>query len=238
MERRTIQGARQKSALIPGGEVQSFDRPDCLIPSAALGIEISYLLPQKPRNASFSSPQLAVFQEEVVRKAERCYRLIDSRPARVLVYFKNDWVRKRDEYAMANEIAQFVRDNYPANARPVLLQQGGSCVRGWVDGLSIVGISCVDELWETSASSSIPILTHDQLYSRIRSKDRRLPEYRTRVPQDWEIWLLLATSISALHSVAVPYEVTTWRFESGFDRVLLSPWDGDVIQLNTSPLRT
>ena len=195
-------------------------------------------MPQKPKNAAFSSPQLSAFQENVIRKAERCYRVIDSRPAKVLVYFKNDWVRKRNEHAMANEIAQFVRDNFPVKTGHVLLQQLGDGVRGWVDGLSVVGISCVDEPWETSASSFIPILTHDQLYSQIKSKDRRLPEYRTRVPQSWEIWLLLATSISVLHSVAVPYEVTRWQFESRFDRVLLSPWDGDVIQLNTSQSRT
>jgi hypothetical protein len=86
--RQTIELARQKGALIPRGELEEFEKPDWLIPSAQLAIEVSYLLPQKQTKAAFSSPQLATFQEKVVRKAESFYRERDSRPARVLVYFK------------------------------------------------------------------------------------------------------------------------------------------------------
>lgn len=236
-ERRTIESARRKSTLIPSGDLQEFEKPDWLIPSAQLGIEVSYLFPQKPKNAAFSSPQLAQFQQDVIRKAEICYRGIGSRPAGVMAYFKNDWLRKRNEQAMASEIAQFVWDNYPTDGGHVMLQQHGDGVHGWVDGLSIVAISCMNQPWDTSASSFIPILTRDQLNSRISAKTERLPEYRTRVPQGWEIWLLLATSISVLHSVAVPHEVTTWKFESNFERILLSPWDDDVFQLNISSPR-
>jgi hypothetical protein len=73
-ERRTIESARRKSTLIPSGDLQEFEKPDWLIPSAQLGIEVSYLFPQKPKNAAFSSPQLAQFQQDVIRKAEICYR--------------------------------------------------------------------------------------------------------------------------------------------------------------------
>jgi hypothetical protein len=45
------------ATLIPSGELKEFENPDWLIPSAALAIEVSYLLPEKPDQALFTGPQ-------------------------------------------------------------------------------------------------------------------------------------------------------------------------------------
>jgi hypothetical protein len=46
-ERRIIESARKHSNLFPPGTLVMADRPDGRIPSAALGVEVSELLPEK-----------------------------------------------------------------------------------------------------------------------------------------------------------------------------------------------
>jgi hypothetical protein len=236
IERRTIELARQKSDLIPGGELQEFERPDWLIPSASVAIEVSLLLPVKAEDAMFSGPQLSRFQESVVDKAEQLYRAVDRRPANVLVYFKNEWARKRDARAlglMAKDLAEFVCANYPTETDTVTLQQFSDGVRGWVDGISSVRIARLGGGWSAGAHNDVGLLSHDRLASRIEDKEKRLAEYRARVPEGWQLWLLFATSFPSLWSVSVPGEVREWRFTSRFDRVLLLSWEHGVLRLNT-----
>ena len=77
-------------------------------------------------------------------EAKQLHRVADPRPANVLVYFKNEWARKRDvraARAMAQELAEFVCVNYPTETDAVTFQQFTDGVRGWVDGLSSVRIA-------------------------------------------------------------------------------------------------
>jgi hypothetical protein len=138
IELRTIEWARGKSALIPSGELKEFENPDWLIPSAALAIEVSYLLPEKPDKALFTGPQLARFQENVVTTAEQSYReLAGPGPADVLVYFTNDWTGKRDAKAMGRALAEFVLCNYPSDGKTVVLDETTP------DGFALVRIACL-----------------------------------------------------------------------------------------------
>lgn len=147
LERRVIEEARRHSTLFPRGKLSPFEAPDWVINSASLGIEVTELLPCKQRDVAFSGPQLAAFQKDVVRTAERCYRARPDAPAAdVLAYFKNDRTRKRDAVAMGQALAQFVVDNYPAQGT-VTLDAVTRGVRGWVDGLSVVRILCRDGEW-------------------------------------------------------------------------------------------
>ena len=70
-ERRLIEEARRRSTCFPAGELSVYEKPDWLIRSASLGIEVTELLPAKAGDALFSRPQLSCFQEEVVRTAEQ-----------------------------------------------------------------------------------------------------------------------------------------------------------------------
>jgi len=74
------------------------------------------------------------------------------------------------------------------------------------------------------------LLTYDHLARQITGKDKLLTHYRARLPE-WEIWLLLATDIHVLKSVEIPADLTDWRFNFQFDRVLLMPWIGGVVEL-------
>jgi hypothetical protein len=45
------------------------------------------------------------------------------------------------------------------------------------------------------------------------------------------MWLLLTTDIRVLQSVWIPYDISEWKFTFDFDRVLLMPWNQEVIDL-------
>lgn len=227
IERRVIEWARQKSTLIPSGELQEFERPDWLIPTAQLAIEVSLLLPRKPEGALFSPPQLSKFQEQVVAEAEQIYRESGGPgPIDVLVCFKNDWTRKRDPKFMARALAEYVRNNYPKDGKTIQLDEAVP------DGIFLARIACFDGGWNTSAINSIEIVTHERLSASIADKNQRVPEYRKRMQPGWQLWLLLGTSPSVLWSVSTPREVITWRFTHGFDLLLLHTWEHGVLRLN------
>ncbi len=231
-EQRAIEAARRHSTFFPPGELSPFEKPDWLVRSASLGIEVSELLPQKPDGALFSGPQVSAFQEDVVRRGERCYRALADAPADVLVYFRNDWTRRQDGAAMGRALADFVRSNYPSDTDTVVMQELGRGVRGWVDGLSVVRITGEDGRWQAGGCSDVAIVTYEQLASRIAAKNQRVSEYRRRLP-GWEIWLLFATRFPVLWSVSIPREVMSWRFSCDFDRVFLSSWEDGVLELQT-----
>jgi hypothetical protein len=95
-ERHIIESARKYSDLFPPGTLVMADGPDGWIPSATLGIEVSELLPAKLEGASFSHPQLASFQSEVVREAARLFPGMHAHSVDVLVFFNNEWDRRLD----------------------------------------------------------------------------------------------------------------------------------------------
>ncbi|HZZ39463.1 MAG TPA: hypothetical protein VFE06_10045 [Acidobacteriaceae bacterium] len=229
-ERRIIEDARKHSRLFPPDELEMADNPDGRIPSARIAIEVSELLPEEPEGAMFSGPQLSEFQSEVVLKAAGLFSDAQGRPSDVLVFFNNDWDRKRDPEEMALALADFVANNYPEQSKTVCLQKGGRAA-GWVDGLSVVRITAEGGKWQAGGSGDGVTLTYEQLASRIAAKSERTEEYRRRLP-GWEIWLLLATRVPVLWSVSLPLEITSWHFTCGFDRVLLSSWEDGVLQLN------
>lgn len=235
-ERRVLEAARHYSSYFPSGELLRDHRPDWLIPSASLGIEISDLVPAKPAGAKFSGSQLASFQEKVVITAERFYySSADAEPADVAVAFENEWMRRRDVKQAAQALASFVRSNYPRGAQEsVTLEPLNSEVRGWVDGLSVVRILRAKRAWQAGGCSGIDCVTHHQVAERIAAKDLLLPEYRRRWP-GWQMWLLLSTRRRALRSVSIPREVTAWLFNSEFDKLLLSSWEGEVVELQRMP---
>lgn len=207
------------------------DRPDGRIPSAKVAIEVSELLPEKPDGAIFSGPQLSSFQSEVVLRAAGLFSETHACPSDVLVYFRNDWEHNRDPEEMAHALANFVCANYPQQSSTVCLQRGHDAV-GWVDGLSVVRITAEPGRWQAAGNGDGISLTHEQVASRIAEKSQRVREYRMRLP-GWQIWLLLATRFRLLSSVSVPPEIQSWRFaRCSFDRVLLSSWDGGVVQLS------
>lgn len=231
-ERSLIENAREQSRVFPPGELEMADRPDGRIPAAKLGIEVCELLPERPDGAIFSGPQLSSFQSEVAIRAARLFSVADIRPSAVLVFFNNDWCRKRNLDEMAEALATFVANNYPQQTKTVCLQRGPRAV-GWVDGLSVVRIAAEEGRWQAGGFGPGVTLTYERLASQIARKNELVQQYQKQLP-GWQIWLLLVTHISVLRSVSVPREINKWRFKCDFDRVFLSSWEDGVLQLNCS----
>ncbi|HZR31071.1 MAG TPA: hypothetical protein VFA76_04350 [Terriglobales bacterium] len=203
-----------------------------MIPTASLAIEVSELLPAKRAGAKFSGPQVSSFQEAVVTAAQQhYYSSPDAPPADVLVFFRNDWTRKRDVEVMAQALASFIRSNYPSGDKDcVTLQSVSRGVRDWVDGLSVVRILRASGPWQAGGAGEIQSVTYDYLAQRIADKDLLLPQYRRRWP-GFQMWLLLSTRIQVLHSVYIPHDINASQFKTGFDKVLISCSDNGVLEL-------
>ena len=145
----------------------------------------------------------------------------------VLVFFTNDWSRKQNASKMGWALADFVRSNYPSDGTAVVLNETIP------DGFALVRIACVEGGWSTGSVGNTEFLRYEQLASRIVAKNRLVSEYRARMPEDWQVWLVFATHVSLLWSVSLPADVATWRFTCAFDRVLLSSWDYGVLAFDT-----
>jgi hypothetical protein len=236
-ERRIIDAARRHSTIFPSGELRADECPDWLIPSASLGIEITELLPPKPLGANFSGPQISSFQREVVSAAEQHYYAADdARPADVLVFWRNEWIRKRDVKEMAQRLANIVRQNYPCGDKDCITWQSTSSgVKGWVNDLSVVRVLRGEGEWQAGGVGGIEWLMRDQVTERIAAKEILLSRYRARWP-GWQIWLVLSTRMTVLHSVLIPRDIGEWNFNTGFDKVILCPWDGAPSPLHTRSL--
>jgi hypothetical protein len=226
-ERALIESARRRSNFFPTGELSPFESPDWLIRDAALGIEVSDLLRPKGHNR-FSGPQLSSFQAEVVERARTLYFSRAIVDADVVVFFENEWNQKRDVQSNAASLAEFVRRNMPVDRDSITLQ--ARHMTDWVGGISVIRISRTGTKWQAGGAADGHAAEYVDVAERIAAKNKLIPEYRRRLP-GWTIWLLLATEIRVLQSVWIPPAIAEWKFAFDFDRVLLMPWDGDVIEL-------
>jgi hypothetical protein len=234
-ERHIIETVRKYSACIPDGDLVASERPDWLIPSVSIGLEVSEILPSKSAGRSFSGPQLSSFQKAVVVEAEALYYSQSSNaPADVLIFFENEWTRKGNVKIMAQNLAEFVFENLPDNTNGcVTLQPLNLGVRGWVEGLSVVRILRQRGRWQAAGSNDVEYLTYEELARRIAAKDILLSGYRSRHP-GWQMWLLLATRLQVLDSLSIPLDIKDWQFRSGFDKVILSSWDSGVVDIRNT----
>jgi len=229
-ERQLVEEARRRTTLFPPGALSPSESPDWLIRDGCLGIEVSTL--QRPKGGHhFSGSQLSSFQAEVVAKARQKYFTDFRSHVDVLVFFQNEWNEKRDLLSYASSLARFVRANLPRDRDCVTLS--GRQANDWVEGVSVIRISRSGDKWQAGGSAGGLALEHSDVATRIAAKNRLLPQYRQRLP-GWKIWLLLATEIRVLRSVYIPSNISEWRFTFDFDRVLLMPWDEDVIDLPQS----
>lgn len=145
-----------------------------------------------------------------------------------MVYFKNEWNRKCGARTMGVALAELVKLNYPSGRDTVILQRRGG--ETWVEGLSVVRISRTGTTWQAGGAAEGQLVSYADVASRIAAKNKKVPLYRSRLPE-FHMWLLITTDIRVLRSVDIPSDITRWRFTFEFDRVLIMPWDGEVIQL-------
>ena len=129
---------------------------------------------------------------------------------------------------------------YPATRTEDCVTLSARHADDWVEGVSVIRISRTGTKWQADGSADGQPPRYADVATRIAAKNRLLHQYRQRLP-GWKMWLLLATEIRVLHSVWIPPDISEWRLPFDFDRVLLMPWDQDVIELartDSRPSRT
>jgi hypothetical protein len=215
IETRALIAARNAGVPIPLGEVPS-EEPDFLFGERRLGIEVSELMLPASSNYGIAPVAEAAFNLQVAKMAQELYnRSTDATPVKVSLYFPSSRGEKRDKFAMAKTLAEFVRKNVPTDRSFVSLSQGRTAKHF---GGIVITLE-PDEWWSSEGSSVTLTDIQDALSSRIESKNRNVAKYRSNLDPKAGIWLLFYTVTSVSRSMPIPHGIEDWVFESGFDRI-------------------
>jgi hypothetical protein len=210
-----LNAARNAGVPIPDGDNPS-EAPDFIFRNEGLGIEISALLRSAESNGGIAPVEEAAFQKDVVRIAQAEYLgFPDFRPVRVIVYFPRNAGERRNKRNMARSLANFVRINRH-RANPVV-----ALTRMEVpDGFGPMSITAESDDWFAGESGGINLAEIPEiLVSRISAKNKLVPKYRSNLPKDASVWLLLHSGVAISRTVPIPYGINELRFEFDFDRV-------------------
>ncbi len=228
IERWFVQAARRASAIIPDGVIYDFEKPDFKLasPDGLIGIEVTELL-RKDNTGPFPPVAEATLHEQAVEAAEEYYRKSGAIPVRVIVYFTNDWKSYRRPQDLGRSLCDFVAshnkhlDTYTKRDVP--------------DDFDVVGINPPDgQPWLCGGSANLGPLQQTELALAIRDKEKRLPLYRDNLPGA-PIWLMVYISVTTSRTVALPFDASTWKFESAFDKIVLFNYpEGEVIDIGAA----
>jgi hypothetical protein len=215
IETRALIAARNAGVPIPIGETAS-EEPDFLFDERRLGIEVSELMLPASSNFGIAPVAEAAFNLQVAQMAqEQYYRSPDATPVKVSLYFPGSRGEKRDKFAMAKTLAEFVRKNVPTGKRFVTFSPRRS-----PEHFGSIVISLEPEEWWCAEGASVTLSDiPTALSSRIESKNRNVAKYRGNLAPKAGIWLLLYTVTSVSRSMPIPHGIEGWVFESEFDRI-------------------
>ena len=215
IETRALIAARKAGVPIPLGETPS-EEPDFLFDEGKLGIEVSELMLPASSNFGIAPVAEVAFNLQVAQMAQELYyRSPDVTPVKVSLYFPSSRGEKRDKFAMANTLAEFVRKNVPTDRSFVSLSQGRTPKHF---GGIVITLE-PDEWWSAEGSSVTLSDIPNALSSRIESKNRNVTKYRGNLAPKAGLWLLLYTVTSVSRSMPIPHGIEDWVFKSEFDRI-------------------
>jgi hypothetical protein len=215
IETRALIAARKAGVPIPFGETPS-EEPDFLFDEGKLGIEVSELMLPASSNYGIAPVAEAAFNLQVAQMAqEQYYRSPDATPVKVSLYFPSSRGERRDKFAMAKTLAEFVSKNVPTDKRFVTFLPRRS-----PEHFGSIVISLEPEEWWCAEAGSVTISDiPTALSSRIESKNRNVAKYRGNLAPKAGLWLLLYTVTSVSRSMPIPHGIEDRIFKSEFDRI-------------------
>jgi hypothetical protein len=215
IETRALIAARKAGVPIPLGETPS-EEPDFLFDEGKLGIEVSELMLAASSNFGIAPVAEAAFNLQVAQMAQELYyRSPDATPVKVSLYFPGSRGEKRDKFAMAKTLAEFVRRNVPTDKRFVTFSPRRS-----PEQFGSIVISLEPEEWWCAEGATVTLSDiPTALSSRIESKNRNVTKYRGNLAPKAGLWLLLYTVTSVSRSMPIPHGIEDRIFKSEFDRI-------------------
>lgn len=216
-EARMLDAARKAGAPIPAGEIHG-EEPDFTFntENGTLGVEVTELLRPASRNHGIVPVEEENFHNEVIRTAQQQYcTTVAATPASLIVYFANAKGMRQDKRKIAQTLVDFVKENVH-RANPVIALSGNEVPHGF--GAMSITAGPGDWWCGESGGTNLNEIPR-QLASRILAKNKLLPTYRTNLPRDARVWLLLYSRPTVARSIPVPFGIERMGFQFDFDRV-------------------
>src|SRR5207245_10928469 len=107
-EQRVLVAAREAGAPIPTGELAGEEPDFRFLTNGALGIEVSEVLRPASTNFGISPVEAESFHQAIMLKAQEKYRLTNTAPTRVNVYFSPARGKKQDKLQLIDDLGDAV----------------------------------------------------------------------------------------------------------------------------------
>ncbi len=210
-----LNAAREAGVPVPNGEIPG-EEPDFRFEAGPLGIELSELVRPALSNQGILPVEEAAFHSEVARLAEEVYyRMPDTKPVKVGLYFRNAGGKRRDKRQLAKTVAEFVKSKAD-QATPFAAFYQFDAPEEFV----AITIMAERAPWFNSESGVVRFSEiQPQVADRISAKNKLVRTYRANLPEGAQVWLLLYTAVTVPRSMPIPYGVENWKFPFDFDRV-------------------
>jgi hypothetical protein len=215
-EQRALTAAREAGAPIPMGELAG-EEPDFrfLTPNCALGIEVSEVLRPASTNFGISPVEAESFHQAIMLKAQEKYRLANTAPTRVNVYFSPARGKKQDKRQLIDALVDAVTRNRK-RANPAVVLKGSELPEGF-DHILITAES--SEWWSGEGGGITLSEIRTEIADKIAAKNKLVSRYRANLPTGAQVWLLLYSRVTVSRSLPIPFGIEEWRFPFEFDRV-------------------
>jgi hypothetical protein len=219
IERWYLTTARNAGVPIPLEEI-SDEEPDFRFQrtGSALGIELTEVLRPASSNHGIRPVEEESFHQEIMEMAQKQYYTdANATPVHVSVYFTNARGNKSSKFDLARALSEFVRSSVD-RANPFVSFTYRDTPDGF-DSVVITAGSAPGGWWNGEVGGVTVGDIHPQVEIQIAAKDKRVDRYRSNLPRDAELWLLLYSGVTVARSMPIPHGIETWVVPFQFDRV-------------------
>jgi hypothetical protein len=221
IEQHMLSAARDAGIPIPFGE-EPGEAPDFRFSKEIppLGIETSEVLRPASSNFGIVPVEEESFHKTVIASSQAAYYSeLNARVVHVNVYFTNTRGARSDKRKMADALTEFVRaNNHRANPSVTFMRHETQMPKGY-DAITIIAQPDRKDWWSGEGGGVHVSNIRPQVETGIRAKDKLVPIYRSNLPHEAQIWLLLYTGVTVARSMPIPYRAEEWAIHFQFDRV-------------------
>jgi hypothetical protein len=214
-----LAAARDAGIPIPSGEIPG-EEPDFgfQTTSGALGIELTEVLRPASSNHGISPVEEESFHREIIKTAQKHYCAVpNATPVHVSTYFTNARGNRRSKHELARALSEFVQRNVD-RANPIASFAYRDAPHGF-DSVVIAAESAPGDWWSGEVGGITLGEVRAQVEMRIAAKDSLVGTYRSNLPRDAELWLLLYSGVTVARSMPIPHGIEAWLVPFQFDRV-------------------
>ena len=155
-----------------------------------LGIELTEVLRPACSNHGISPVEEESFHREIIKTAQKQYYAVpNATPVRVSAYFTNARGNRRSKHELARALSEFVQRNVD-RANPIASFAYRDAPHGF-DSVVIAAESAPGDWWSGEVGGITLGDIRAQVEMRIAAKDSLVGTYRSNLPRDAGLWLLL-----------------------------------------------